>query len=257
MMRRTPDSQLRQFAAVLSLVLLAGFSRLPLQAAESDAKTVWDGVYSTAQAERGQSAYAWSCSRCHGEDLTGSGNVLRGAKFMDHWREDSLKSFFNAIKTTMPRNAPRSLGDGEYIDIVAYILQANAFPAGKEELSIDTLDRALIVTKEGPKPVPDFALIAVSGCLVQSSADTWLVKNTSDPVRTRNPRESTETELADAAAKSPGRNTFRLLDIRNFPTQARTGRWVEAKGLLIRSPGDDRINLTWLQTLGESCKQAQ
>src|ERR1041385_5693105 len=186
------------------------------QAAEPPEKTVWDGVYTSVQAERGQSAYALSCSRCHGEDLTGSGNVLRGAKFMDHWREDSVKSFFTAIKTTMPRNAPRSLGDGEYIDIVAFILQSNAFPTGSDELTIDTLDRTRITGKEGPKPVPDFALITVSGCLVQSAADTWMLKNTSDAVRTRNPRESSEAELAEAKSKPAGQSTFRLLDIRNF-----------------------------------------
>src|SRR5262249_33453535 len=157
--------------------------------------------YSPAQAERGLSAYALACSRCHGEDLTGSGNVLRGAKFMDHWREDSVRSFFNTVKTTMPRNAPRSLGDGEYLDIVAYVRQANAFPPGADELTLDALDRFLIVGKEGPKPVPDFALISVSGCLEQGPADAWLVKNTSDPVRTRNPRESADAELAEASAK--------------------------------------------------------
>ena len=140
---------------------------------------------------------------------------------------------------------------------MAYILQANAFPGGAEELTIDALERTLIVAKEGPKPVPDFALIAVSGCLVQASADSWAVKDASDPVRTRNPRESTETELADAAARPAGRHSFRLLDIRNFPSQAHAGRWVEAKGLLIRAPGDDRINLTWLQTLGDTCKLPQ
>jgi hypothetical protein len=175
---------------------------------------------------------------------------------MDHWREDSVKSFFTAIKTTMPRNAPRSLGDGEYIDIVAFILQSNAFPTGSDELTIDTLDRTRITGKEGPKPVPDFALITVSGCLVQSAADTWMLKNTSDAVRTRNPRESSEAELAEAKSKPAGQSTFRLLDIRNFPAHAHTGRWVEAKGLLIRAPGDDRINLTWLQTLAETCKHA-
>jgi hypothetical protein len=84
-----------------------------------------------------------------------------------------------------------------------------------------------------------------------------MVKNASDPVRTRNPRESTEGELAEAAARPAGKGTFRLLDIRNFQSKAHADRWVEAKGLLIRSPGDDKINLTWLQTLSQGCKQAQ
>ena len=254
-MRRLPGSLFRHLS--LGLLLLAGSSGLPSRAADTPAKTVWDGAYSSAQAERGQTAYTLSCSRCHGEDMTGSGNVLRGSKFMDHWREDTVKSFFTAIKTTMPRNAPRSLGDGEYLDIIAYVLQSNAFPAGQAELTLDSADRTLIVGKEGPKPVPDFSLISVSGCLVQSANDTWTLKNASDPVRTRNPRESNETELAEANARSAGKNNFRLLDVRNFAAQARDGRWVEAKGLLIRSPGDDKINLTWLQSLAETCKQAQ
>jgi mono/diheme cytochrome c family protein len=256
MVRRLPLQQ-RRLGLGLGLLIMTGLLPQVSSAADPVAKTVWDGVYTDTQAQRGQSAYAWNCGRCHGEDLTGSGNVLRGGKFMDRWREDSVKSLFNAIKSTMPRGAPGSLGDGEYLDIVAFILQANAFPTGADELTIDSIERTLIVGKEGPKPVPDFALITVSGCLVQGSADTWLVKNASEPARTRNPRESTETELAAANAKPSGKHEFRLLDIRNFPAVARTGRWVEAKGLLIRAPGDDRINLTWLQTLAENCKHPQ
>src|SRR6185295_569107 len=68
------------------------------QAADKAARTVWDGVYTPAQADRGQSGYGWNCKRCHGEDLTASGNVLRGGKFMDHWREDNLKSLFSTLK---------------------------------------------------------------------------------------------------------------------------------------------------------------
>ena len=34
-------------------------------------KTVWDGVYGAAQAERGKEAYAQKCSGCHGDFLDG------------------------------------------------------------------------------------------------------------------------------------------------------------------------------------------
>src|ERR1044072_8504165 len=88
-----------------------------LHAADRPPRTVWDGAYTASQADRGMSAYEYSCSRCHGENLTASGNVLRGPKFFDHWREDNLGSFFTVLKSTMPRGAPRSLGDGEYLDI--------------------------------------------------------------------------------------------------------------------------------------------
>jgi mono/diheme cytochrome c family protein len=217
-------------------------------------KTVWDGVYTVGQADRGQMAYTRSCARCHGDDLTGSGNVLRGKKWMDHWREDNLRSFFNTVKTTMPRGAPKSLADAEYVDIVAYVLRANEFPTGAEELSADALETVQVIGKEGPAPVPDFSLVTVVGCLYEEPAGTWRMKNASDPVRTRNPRESTAEEDAAAAAKSPGTAAFRLLDTRNFPKETVAGRWVEAKGFLIRNPGDDKVNLTWLRTVAERCK---
>lgn len=226
----------------------------PALAADKVVRTVWDGVYSPAQADRGLSSYRFSCRRCHGEDLTGSGNVLQGGKFMDHWREDNLKNLFSTVKDTMPRGAPRSLDDGEYLDIVAYLLQVNEFPPGSAELTADALDHIQVVGKEGPKPVPDFSLVTVAGCLVQLPGDAWMLKDASEPVRTRNPWESTKTELADAAARPPGKHSFRLLDIGNFRSQAHAGHWVEAKGFLIRAPGDDRINPSWLQIIDESCR---
>lgn len=229
------------------------FPCLLLASAADKPKTVWDGVYAPAQADRGQMAYTRSCARCHGDDLAGSGNVLRGKKWMDHWREDNLKSFFTTVKMTMPRGAPKSLGDGEYVDIVAYVLRANEFPEGAAELTADALDKVQVIAKEGPQPVPDFSLVTVVGCLFEEPAGTWRMKTASEPVRTRNPRESTPEEDALAAGKAPGTGAFRLLDTRNFPRETVAGRWVEAKGFLIRNPGDDKVNLTWLRTVRESC----
>src|SRR5215510_13368865 len=82
---------------MLRLTLAFACMTYALYAADDPARTVWDGVYTPPQADRGQSSYAYSCRRCHGEDLSGSGNVLRGGKFMEHWREDTLKSLFNTL----------------------------------------------------------------------------------------------------------------------------------------------------------------
>lgn len=243
----------RLFLPALGAIVLTS---LPVWAADKTSKTVWDGVYSAVQADRGQMAYATSCGRCHGEDLRGSGNVLLGPKFLEKWREDSLKSLFTGIRNTMPRNAPKSLPDDVYTDIVAFLLQANAFPVGKEELKTETLDSVLVVTKEGPKPVPDFALVVVAGCLANPSADTWVLKQATEPVRTRNPRESTATEMAESAAKAPGQHTFRLLDTLYFTPAGHAGHWMEAKGFLIRTPGDDKVNLTALRVIRETCAAA-
>ena len=242
---------------LLSLALcLAQFDR-PALAEDKAGRTVWDGVYTATQANRGQSIYERSCMRCHGEDLSRSGDVLLGAKFMDEWREDSLQGLFTTLRVSMPRNAPRSLSDGEYLDVVAYLLQVNSFPAAAEELTLDALEHIRVVGKEGPKPVPNFSLVTVVGCLAQVSADSWMLRNASEPIRTHNPRESTGAELADVEALLPGRHDFGLLDSRNFPTQTITGHWMEAKGLLIRAPGNDRLNLTWLRKISDDCKQPQ
>ena len=34
-------------------------------------RTVWDGVYTREQAQRGEKLYEQECGRCHGDDLTG------------------------------------------------------------------------------------------------------------------------------------------------------------------------------------------
>jgi S-disulfanyl-L-cysteine oxidoreductase SoxD len=245
----------KRFVTILGFV--CAFHSIPLPADDKSAKTVWDGVYTASQANRGQSIYDRSCMQCHGEDLTKSGNVLQGAKFLNEWREDSLKSLFATIKISMPRNAPQSLSDAAYVDIVAYLLQANSFPASGNELTLDALEHIRIVGKEGPQSVPNFSLVSVSGCLTQISKETWTLKSATEPARTRNPKESTDAELAGAAARPAGTHTFRLLDMLKFPKAAQPGHWMEAKGLLIRAPGDDRLNLTWLGTLSDDCKQPQ
>jgi mono/diheme cytochrome c family protein len=216
-------------------------------------KTVWDGVYNHAQEERGQSAYALFCSRCHGEDLNGARGVLRGSRFMDRWREDNLSSLFTLMKNTMPPGPREGVNSPEYVDIIAYVLGVNQFPAGSGELTLNDLERILIVGKDGPKPVPDFALVTVVGCLAPPANSRWSLRNASEPVRTRNPVESTAAELTAAAARPGGAHTFGLLDTVNFSGELRAGRWMEAKGFLMRSPGDDRINLTWLHTLRDTC----
>src|SRR5436190_20280063 len=73
-------------------------------------KTVWDGVYVPAQAERGQDLYAQHCSACHGDFLDGDGVggrivALSGADFADNWESASLNDLFAKIAKTMPRNA--------------------------------------------------------------------------------------------------------------------------------------------------------
>jgi hypothetical protein len=43
------------------------------------------------------------------------------------------------IHSTMPLDKPGALKDGEYLDVVAYLLQANRAPAGTDSLKADTV----------------------------------------------------------------------------------------------------------------------
>jgi sugar lactone lactonase YvrE/mono/diheme cytochrome c family protein len=104
--------------------------------AQDAARSVWDGVYTEAQAERGAQAYAENCGKCHGQGLTGLAEAkpLTGPEFMSSWNGLSLGALFDRSRTTMPLDKPRSLSRETYADILAYILKFDGFPAGAGEL---------------------------------------------------------------------------------------------------------------------------
>ena len=229
-------------------------------------KTVWDGVYTAAQAARGQSVYNTSgavprsaCSDCHSEDLTGArGPALAGAPFMDSWSEDNLSSLFTMIKTDMPRNDRGTLSDTQYLDIVAYIFQVNGFPAGTEELPLDTdAQKSLqIEGKDGPAPIADFSLVKAVGCLVQDPDSSWLLINVAKLLRTRDGNVSQGAALEDAKAMALGTQTFHLMDTYTVPNiDVHEGQRMEAKGTINRVPEGDRIHLNSLQMVASSCEQ--
>ena len=101
--------------------------------------TVWDKVYTEAQATRGKDAYMTECSACHSEDLGGSGYApaVKGDDFAFAWGDKSVGDFFNRIRKLMPPDNPGSLTPEKYRDVIAFILQENKYPAGDRELSAD------------------------------------------------------------------------------------------------------------------------
>jgi cytochrome c len=114
-------------------------------------KSVWDGVYTAAQAIRGKKLFSETCQDCHMEDLQGDTAdipALAGDVFLDAWMNKSVDELFTRMRATMPQDSPSSLPVQTYVDIVAYILQANKFPAGKVELKRDAdLMKAMMITK--------------------------------------------------------------------------------------------------------------
>jgi mono/diheme cytochrome c family protein len=223
------------------------------QESKTTRRTVWDGVYSAAEAERGKAAYGARCAMCHLADLTGYYGALKGDHFMEHWRESVLNDLFANISSTMPRDAPGTLSEGVYLDILAYVLSANGFPPGANELTRDTLGSIQVEGKAGPQEVPSGALVDVIGCLVESSNKGWTLAQASEPIRTRNPSDPTVEEAKAWDAKPLGTHTFGLLDAPSYLPESKKGRRVEAKGFIIRVPGDDRINLTSLRATDVKC----
>ena len=99
---------MRRYLIVL-IVSAAGLATALAQAPT----TVLDGVYTPAQAARGEAAYSNCCGGCHdGQDADGPG--LTGKAFLDRWREDTLEPLFTFIKTRMPGNLPGSLDERAY-----------------------------------------------------------------------------------------------------------------------------------------------
>lgn len=232
------------------VMMTSGVSALSAQAQEpaknTGRHTVWDGVYTDAQAARGKTQYEASCSSCH------EGGPRRDEAFMRDWSGTDVDSLFSLIKASMPSGAPSSLSDNVYLDIVAYMLQGNAFPAGRSELSADVIKNIRIEGRNGPEPVPNFALVRAVGCLAQGPDAAWMLADAGEPVRTKNPAASKDAELKSSEAAALGTQTFRLLNV--YPTPAPyKGHKVEAKGFLIRDPGGNRINVTAVQTLATRC----
>jgi len=106
-------------------------------AAQTPTKSVWDGVYSSDQSKRGQSAYASQCASCHGAELTGgeSAPPLAGAEFLSNWNGLTVGDLFDRTRSSMPANKPGSMTREMTSDIIAFILSANQFPAGKTEMA--------------------------------------------------------------------------------------------------------------------------
>src|SRR5881397_4283170 len=184
---------------------------------QAPGKTVLDGVYSDAQATRGQATYTAHCRTCHGDALEGiSAPELTGNRFIEHWREDMLDTIYNFIKENMPvgRAADaKRIPDNDYLDILTHILNVNGYRAGANDLTPDLVGNVMLVGKNGPQPVPDGALVITVGCLSQSRDGVWILFNATEPVRARRSTTSTPVELNASSQKRSGSLIFRLADL--------------------------------------------
>ena len=142
------------FTACVSVTATSGAAVAPPFSgaeAQNPTRTVWDGVYTDAQAARGRELYLKECASCHAENLQGGDEApgLIGGGFLSQWIDLSAGDLFERTRTTMPQDRPGQLSRDAYTEILAHLFKANSFPAGQTELPRDTtvLKQILIVAK--------------------------------------------------------------------------------------------------------------
>ena len=124
--------------------------------------TIWDGVYTEAQARRGEEVFKTSCSYCHKDNLAGgffddglgrapalAGKRAFDSSLVERWGGMTLADMVGTVAATMPQQRPSSLSVENYVDVVSYILSKNEAPAGATDLSgdVETLSRIIIPNK--------------------------------------------------------------------------------------------------------------
>ena len=109
-----------------------------------DKTSVRSGVYTAAQAGRGQAIYKSKCASCHAP------GYFTDEQLYANYAGQPLFELFDVISDSMPEDNPGSLKKEEYADVIAYILQLNKFPTGAAELPTDK-DALSAILMEKPK----------------------------------------------------------------------------------------------------------
>lgn len=148
----------RKLVLSATVVAIASLTAIQIAAAPSaDARhplgpaTVWDSVYTLAQAGRGESTYRATCASCHGDSLQGINDAppLTGSDFHKDYDGNTLGSLFSKISNDMPSDNPGSLTAPQVASAVAFVLKYNGYPAGATDLpsSADSLSGIKFVPK--------------------------------------------------------------------------------------------------------------
>ena len=231
------------WAAVLFLAVLAR----GILSAQAPAKTVWDGAYTDAQAERAQGTFSASCSRCH--TLTSDGaRPLVGDQFWQANTQKTVGDLLKFVSTNMPNGVGAgSLSPSSYNDLVALILKSNGFPAGATEVTPEAVASIQIIPKDGPGELPANTLVRVVGCLAPKSGADWTITNATAPLR---------VDKAGAGADDPTRELGdRTLALKFVLSRLdpHVGKRVSVSGILLGAGGAEGINVSSVTRVAESC----
>ena len=140
-----------------SIVVL--HSTLRAQETGKTSHSVWEGVYTKDQANRGEALYAQHCSSCHGPDLSGNDEAasLSGSAFLANWDGLTIGDLSERVRVSMPPNKLGTVSRQQIADILSYVLSVNSVPAGKAELD-SKLELQKQVRIEANKPKANASL---------------------------------------------------------------------------------------------------
>ncbi len=93
--------------------------------------------YSSVQASNGDTLYQQNCATCHLPDLQGSleAPALNDTNFRSNWTNRGVNELLDLLRRTMPPQAPGSLDETGYLQIVAFLLRANNIRESSIELT--------------------------------------------------------------------------------------------------------------------------
>ncbi len=116
-------------------------------------KSTNDGVYSKAQADGAKAQFDKICAECHpfsdAEKKKPRDVPLGGETFFENWTGRSLGEIASTIALTMPNDGSAVVSDEEALNLVAFILQKNGFPAGTKKL--DKAGEAAVIARPEKK----------------------------------------------------------------------------------------------------------
>lgn len=102
-------------------------------------------LFTSAQADAGKTKYADNCEQCHGPSLEGrAGPALKGKHFANPAANFHVGDIFTIVSQNMPATQPASLPQDDYVDIMAFLLRENGYPAGSTKLTFDDAKKSTV-----------------------------------------------------------------------------------------------------------------
>src|SRR5215471_11149460 len=103
---------------------------------------------------------------------------------------------------------------------------------------------------QGTQAIP---IVETVGCLADGPNGAWTLNNAGEPTKAGRAGFSRPEDVKAAEGRGLGSQQLRLIGMIEMHPEQHKGHKVLVKGLLIKDASGERINVTSLTTVGESC----